>query len=171
MPMQLVGTRSRAIRRRTSKNGANLKTGQADGQEPQLRERKSGFAEAAKRSVETCSAGRAGAHLPAPAERARSYHFCGARHWPNWWASDRILRAFSAWPKTLKTQDSQPLSKYLPRKVLPISPGRLVPGAYSEGSPRVAQAQPDFPTIRRSKNAPARLTRIIHTTCIPVRHA
>jgi len=62
MPMQLVGTRSRAIRRRTSKNGANLKTGQADGQEPQLRERKSGFAEAAKRSVETCSAGRAGAH-------------------------------------------------------------------------------------------------------------
>src|SRR5271157_3255761 len=57
-----LGTRPRAIRRRTSKNGANLKTGQADGQEPQLRERKSGFAEAAKRSVETCSAGRAEAH-------------------------------------------------------------------------------------------------------------
>jgi len=30
---------------------------------------KSAFAEAAKRSVETWSAGRAGAHLPAPAER------------------------------------------------------------------------------------------------------
>jgi len=27
-------------------------------------------------------------------------------------ASDRILRAFSAWPKTLKAQDSEPLSKY-----------------------------------------------------------
>src|SRR5580704_713249 len=73
--------------------------------------------------------------------------------------------------KPLKTQDSESLSRYLPRKVLPISPGRLVPGAYSEGSLRVAQAQPDFPTIRRSKNAPARLTRIIHTTCIQVRHA
>src|SRR5208282_3174067 len=81
---------------------------------------------------------------------------------------DRFDRA---WPNTVKTQDSEPLSKYLPRKVLPISPGRLVPGAYSEGSLRVAQAQPDFPTIRRSKNAPARLTRIIHTTCIQVRHA
>src|SRR5208283_4912134 len=82
MPMQLVGTRSRAIRRRTSKNGANLKTGQADGQEPQLRERKSGFAEAAKRSVETCSAGRAGARperVPTGAGgAARSYHFYGA---------------------------------------------------------------------------------------------
>jgi len=86
-------------------------------------------------------------------------------------ASASANHAFSAWPKTLKTQDSQPLSKYLPRKVIPISPGRLVPGAYSEGSLRVAQAQPDFPTIRRSKNAPARLTRILHTPCIPVRHA
>jgi hypothetical protein len=53
-------------------------------------------------------------------------------------------------PLRLKAQDSEPLSKYLPRKVLPISPGRLVPDAYSEGSLRVAQAQPDFPTIRRS---------------------
>src|SRR5208282_2935045 len=74
-------------------------------------------------------------------------------------------------PLRLKTQDSEPLSKYSPRKVLPISPGRLIPDAYSEGSLRVAQAQPDFPTIRISKNAPARLTRIVHTTCIPVRHA
>src|SRR5271157_1853220 len=82
MPMQLVGTRSRAIRRRTSKNGANLKTGQADGQEPQLRERKSAFAEAAKRSVETCSAGRAGAH-PGAGGAARSYHFYDAAASPD----------------------------------------------------------------------------------------
>src|ERR1700722_6577819 len=70
----------------------------------------------------------------------------------------------------LKTEDSEPLSRYLPRKVLPISPGRFAPGAYSEGWWRVAQAQPDFPTIRKSKSAPARLTRIVHTTRIPVRH-
>lgn len=39
---------------------------------------------------------------------------------------------------TLKTQGSEPLLKYLLRKVRPITPRRFVPGAYSEGSPRVA---------------------------------
>jgi hypothetical protein len=62
MPLRLVGTRSRAIRRRTSREGANAKTGEADGKEPQLRQRKRTFGKAARRSLETCSAGRAGVH-------------------------------------------------------------------------------------------------------------
>src|SRR5271165_5412669 len=45
-----------------SKEGANGKSGEAAGKKPQLQERKSAFAEAAKRSVAACSAGRAGAH-------------------------------------------------------------------------------------------------------------
>jgi hypothetical protein len=53
--LRLVGTRFRAIRRRTSKESANGKTGEAIGKEPQLRERKSAFAEAAKRSVEAAA--------------------------------------------------------------------------------------------------------------------
>ena len=65
----MVGTRSRAIRRRTSKEGAHLKTGEADGQEPQLREPKRAFAEAAKRSVER-AAPDARERIPAPAERS-----------------------------------------------------------------------------------------------------
>src|SRR5271165_4665307 len=35
MPLRLVGTRSRAIRRGTSGEGANVKAGEADGKEPQ----------------------------------------------------------------------------------------------------------------------------------------
>ena len=64
----LVGTRSRAIRRRMSKKGANSKQEKlmARASAPKEQER---VAEAAKRSVETCSAGRAGAH---PYRRRRS---------------------------------------------------------------------------------------------------
>ena len=61
-----VGTRSRAIRRRTSNKGAKVGKVLANGKELQLRKRKSAYAEAPKRSVETWCAGRAGAHLPAP---------------------------------------------------------------------------------------------------------
>jgi hypothetical protein len=46
----MVGTRYRVIRRRASKK---VKTGEANGKEPQLRKRKSAYAEAAKRGVET----------------------------------------------------------------------------------------------------------------------
>ena len=68
----LVGTRSRtrsrAIRRRMSQKGANSKQEKlmARASAPKEQER---AAEAAKRSVETCSAGRAGAH---PYRRRRS---------------------------------------------------------------------------------------------------
>jgi hypothetical protein len=68
----LVGTRSCAIRRRMSKKGANSKQEKlmARASAPKEQER---VAEAAKRSVETCSAGRAGAHPGAhPSRRRRS---------------------------------------------------------------------------------------------------
>src|SRR5271157_606988 len=114
MPMQLVGTRSRAIRRRTSKNGANLKTGQADGQEPQLRERKSGFAEAAKRSVETCSAGRAGAH-PYRRRRSGEWRPIVLR------AEDQICRAHRL-PYPLTAPPTVPLARYFCTK----NPSRII---------------------------------------------
>src|SRR5208337_2154906 len=52
MSLRLVGTRSRAIRRRTSRGGANVRTGEANRKESQVRQRKSAFAEAAERSLD-----------------------------------------------------------------------------------------------------------------------
>ena len=63
-----LGTRPRAIRRRTSKNGASVKTGEADGQEPQLRERKSGSQKQQKEASRR-AAPDARERIPAPAER------------------------------------------------------------------------------------------------------
>jgi len=70
MPLRLVGTRSRAIRRGTSREGANVKAGEADGKEPQR-----AFAEAAKEPSRH-TAPDAPERIPTVAGGvARSYHF------------------------------------------------------------------------------------------------
>ena len=113
--LKLVGTRSCAIRHRTSEKGDHLV--KLMGKSLSSDRARARFAEA-KRSVETCSAGRAGAH---PYRRRRSgsvLSFYGAYqevHTEVTKVTEEILR--------LSAPDLLPISPYLLKSLRPLAFG------------------------------------------------